>query len=55
MLTGTFKLGPGTKMNTDNRLPADILYKPNNRGESSCGQLYNNIMKLLKDNQLLVK
>jgi hypothetical protein len=51
MFTGTFKWRPGTKMNIDNRLSADILY----RGGSSCGQLNNNIIKLLKDNQLLVK
>jgi hypothetical protein len=55
MFTGTFNLRPGTKMNTDNVLSADIVYTPNNRGGSSCDQLHNNIMKLLQDNQLLVK
>ena len=54
MFTGTFSLRPGTKMNTDNRIPADIHYMPNNWGGSSCGQLYN-IMKMQQDNQLLVK
>ena len=50
MFTDTFKLRPGTNMNTDNKLSADIPYTPNNRGGSSYGQLYNNIMNLLQDN-----
>jgi len=45
MFKGTFKLRPGTNTNTDNILSADILHTQNNRGGSSCGQLYNNIMK----------